>query len=137
MRISDWSSDVCSSDLGAPDRIGTLPVGFQQLRTHQSARAAPRSVRARRQPDPFARKKQIAIDVDDARGGTVYQPHHLIVHSEPRARAGATVAAARVGDQRQAFAFAPDYSAHHAASGVDPNLRSEEHTSELQSLMSM
>src|SRR3546814_7722242 len=47
---------------GAPDRIGTLPVGFQQLRTHQSARAAPRSVRARRQPDPFARKKQIATD---------------------------------------------------------------------------
>src|SRR3546814_14730837 len=62
------------------------------------------------------------MDVDDARGGTVYQPHHLIVHSEPRARAGASVAAARVGDQRQAFAFAPDYSSYHAAPGLDPNL---------------
>src|SRR3546814_3144421 len=26
MRISDWSSDVCSSDLGAPRRIGASPA---------------------------------------------------------------------------------------------------------------
>src|SRR3546814_21191376 len=26
MRISDWSSDVCSSDLGVPDRLGTARV---------------------------------------------------------------------------------------------------------------
>src|SRR3546814_12495199 len=73
---------------GAPDRIGTLPVGFQQLRTHKSARAAPRSVRARRKTDPFARKKQLAIDVDDARGGTVYQTRHLNVPSEERPPSG-------------------------------------------------
>src|SRR3546814_6030987 len=29
MRISDWSSDVCSSDLFAEDRIGTLMPGMR------------------------------------------------------------------------------------------------------------
>src|SRR3546814_5750328 len=28
MRISDWSSDVCSSDLGEPAEIGVRPVAF-------------------------------------------------------------------------------------------------------------
>src|SRR3546814_6723554 len=31
MRISDWSSDVCSSDLGDPGRVSDHPLAFAPL----------------------------------------------------------------------------------------------------------
>src|SRR3546814_19651150 len=31
MRISDWSSDVCSSDLGVPDELRRFGVGISEL----------------------------------------------------------------------------------------------------------
>src|SRR3546814_20333367 len=31
MRISDWSSDVCSSDLSAPENSSEIPMQFSQL----------------------------------------------------------------------------------------------------------
>src|SRR3546814_3772531 len=91
MRISDWSSDVCSSDLGeqprrkrAQPRIGQ---GIGRLRLEQR-RAARRHQREREQQ---------------------------------RSRLG--------GKHR------PDQRARHRAQAVDDDDRSEEHTSELQSLM--
>src|SRR3546814_17397716 len=35
MRISDWSSDVCSSDLQAERNTGTVMPGFTHLQTAQ------------------------------------------------------------------------------------------------------
>src|SRR3546814_4844301 len=40
MRISDWSSDVCSSDLTAPSRPSSLPVIIASVYRSKSDRAA-------------------------------------------------------------------------------------------------
>src|SRR3546814_5538084 len=41
LRISDWSSDVCSSDLGPPVAVGLLtPDQAAAFRTHADARRA-------------------------------------------------------------------------------------------------
>src|SRR3546814_14070044 len=59
MRISDWSSDVCSSDLRLPDALGKAFI-IRRL-----------------QPD-IAEAKRINIFADGIEtGGT--QPHHLFV----------------------------------------------------------
>src|SRR3546814_10305163 len=61
MRISDWSSDVCSSDLGLLSRVGKLRVGHrrgrqrrvgdrgrrdQQRKGHEPLHRAPRTAAA-------------------------------------------------------------------------------------------
>src|SRR3546814_2957161 len=100
MRISDWSSDVCSSDLPVrqPEHGRCLLRGAQGTRP-ASAADPPREVRF--------------VQVVTARAGI----------------------AALVGDAR-----APPNSCHirHGAASCHPEpsaVRSEEHTSELQSLM--
>src|SRR3546814_3439190 len=95
MRISDWSSDVCSSDLG-----------------HQVHHAVVLDLRAplqlaRRLAEVLARRVVVAV------------------HAVASVRVGA--AARRVAGRVQA----EDLGAH----GVGDVHRSEEHTSELQSLM--
>src|SRR3546814_2742554 len=40
MRISDWSSDVCSSDLGAAERQGSLPPAFLLADARYHSRSA-------------------------------------------------------------------------------------------------
>src|SRR3546814_2001469 len=88
MRISDWSSDVCSSDLSIPARPSAVPRA--------------RAVAAARAPDrPRSPRAVPAI------GGVAHVPHAL------RDAQRATPSLVRVR--------------------VPP--RSEEHTSELQSLM--
>src|SRR3546814_5916448 len=100
MRISDWSSDVCSSDLGRQHRRGAagrpLPGRLPQTRRHDAPRARRR---AAWRPVPVR--------------------HHL-------RRAARNARAVRPG-------CAGGWSAGLVAV-VDP-VRSEEHTSELQSLM--
>src|SRR3546814_7798361 len=93
MRISDWSSDVCSSDLGdiAPDR---------------GPRAADRGARRYRPP----------LCEPQRRGGDRRPARHLCA-TRPARRDG-------VGAGRS------DWGA-----GGGPAGRSEEHTSEIQSLM--
>src|SRR3546814_4631415 len=41
MRISDWSSDVCSSDLGSAPAGGQLPFGLQRCPTEMTLASAP------------------------------------------------------------------------------------------------
>src|SRR3546814_10920324 len=109
MRISDWSSDVCSSDLdelragarrddsdgGAPDRVRAVRPALSVSRTGRAFRRAPRGFRAR---SPYPRRL-----------------------SDRRHPARVSSAAACPG----AFGHRPG----------DAATRSEEHTSEVQSLM--
>src|SRR3546814_9382477 len=102
MRISDWSSDVCSSDLleqtNDTAAIFSLSIPIPMF---NNGRAALSQATAERQ-SADARRRLTALDVDQA-----------IARAQADAANAATNAA--------------------AASG--PALRSEEHTSELQSLM--
>src|SRR3546814_8407789 len=113
MRISDWSSDVCSSDLpraiAAPTAVGVRhdgrfrsSQGFLQLPAPQHACSATRLFR------------------------NTQGKHHVRIRVQaalPRHRAGAGRRAAGVAASRA------------AGRCVHTRLRSEEHTSELQSLM--
>src|SRR3546814_5707238 len=95
MRISDWSSDVCSSDLAGADDLD-LPAG--QARAGDRAAGDGDGGRADRRPDPRRldhRELQLGMDLLHQRAD-----RHL----------------------RQ-------------LRGRPPAARSEEHTSELQSLM--
>src|SRR3546814_2378402 len=94
MRISDWSSDVCSSDL----------VGSVQ--------------------DAGAFDLAVAAGLDHAGGGLV-DGRIGVDHLGGRAR--------RVGDHERLGALAAGAAGERPVVGVLP--RSEEHTSELQSLM--
>src|SRR3546814_6832061 len=114
MRISDWSSDVCSSDLVEPATGGNLS---RRRRGHAVAQIV-------RGFEIAARRRIKLGDVGRALG------------------AGELRAKADVGDRRILDAAAP---AEHGADPVDIIIgdarrridaeRSEEHTSELQSLM--
>src|SRR3546814_6557216 len=115
MRISDWSSDVCSSDLPGghkgESRDGEAATGFRRPVEHQ--------LRLLRPPDRLrAPERQ-------------YEPHLPVARRGYRATAGpvgrgAADRAARPADHRP-------YERPHLARSPRP--RSEEHTSELQSLM--
>src|SRR3546814_7966779 len=94
MRISDWSSDVCSSDLRRPGGGGEGAVPGRGRRDQVRPRQRRPAVRRHR-------------------------------HAVPRPRAGA----ARRGAAHQAGRGARLHD------GGRPPARSEEHTSELQSLM--
>src|SRR3546814_10003253 len=87
MRISDWSSDVCSSDLG-----DILQVDAAEARLEQFDRV-----------DEGLRVLGLDLEVDRVDVGEALEQHRL--------------------------AF------HHRLGGERPQIRSEEHTSELQSLM--
>src|SRR3546814_2516463 len=118
MRISDWSSDVCSSDLlfGGRDHIerdaGLAPHPPDQLVAIDGAAARLGRDRAR-QGDVAANQ---LVGANRERGdGAVYR---------------------RVADP--AAAVQPFAQANDAGKGVDDDkftIRSEEHTSEIQSLM--
>src|SRR3546814_7998710 len=106
MRISDWSSDVCSSDLAeleaAEARLGALEgSGIEQAR--EGVRLAELSYRA---------GKSSLVEYIDAQQAYAATQAELIAAQQARAEARAVLA-------RQA-----------AADG-----RSEEHTSEIKSLM--
>src|SRR3546814_2176262 len=108
MRISDWSSDVCSSDLGYLWR-----------------RPQPHTARYRR------RRRRLAAD-DQGRGGRAALPADRRHPRTPIRPTGTgnpkpLMTALSVAIKRL------DHAAHLAL----PAYRSEEHTSELQSLMSI
>src|SRR3546814_5928497 len=126
MRISDWSSDVCSSDLPAH-----RPVGVGQQRGDAARRARSQAELAQRQVADVLRVEAVdilarvdAVDqagcVGDARQ---WQLHEDAVHG-------------RVGvqaiDQGQQLGLA---GAVGEVMVESMDTRSEEHTSELQSLM--
>src|SRR3546814_10631623 len=118
MRISDWSSDVCSSDL--KPLLVLVGMGLRQQREHRRGRARHPHV-AMHQQVAFravgARRLQVGAEAEDRR--------HVV-------RRGRDAAGRRLDDvvemQRGAVMAAVTLE------GIDLR-RSEEHTSELQSLM--
>src|SRR3546814_3616036 len=126
MRISDWSSDVCSSDLFAalavelsdpqpseadPDRrAGRGDRRLQHLRP-VSERAAPRLL-VRPRPDRRGGERRA--------GGAMVRPHPRLYRASRRQAADAAPPDPRMAGRERAGGVAG---------------RSEEHTSELQSLM--
>src|SRR3546814_10595101 len=130
MRISDWSSDVCSSDLDRPrlfcadrrTRTLALPPGAQ----------AWRSTVGRLELRPHAPPPQIGrivaappLRVRAARDRAASAPSRL----QPFPRKGVRPRAARL----RAASRRSDRRRH--APRASQGLRSEEHTSELQSLI--
>src|SRR3546814_3755943 len=112
MRISDWSSDVCSSDLvgGEGDRLGVeITAGERLIGLREDQRIVGHAVRLDRQ-----RRRGLAQQVE--RGA-----HDLRLAAQAIGVLHARVAVAVTGADRR--------SRHQRAQ------RSEEHTSELQSLM--
>src|SRR3546814_3115772 len=102
MRISDWSSDVCSSDLTAR---------FERVYSRDGARAA---------LDDFALPVVIKADgLAAGKGVTIAE-----TREEDEAAIDALIAAGRAGGEAVIEEFIDGEEA-----------RSEEHTSELQSLM--
>src|SRR3546814_5457083 len=112
MRISDWSSDVCSSDLGGPNwrvPVPYLPTGG--LRRFRKGKAA----------DIKGQRPAIAV-------GKVFETRHRRALKALRnhliEREQATLARARRVRESNRWRIEPRGAR-----------RSEEHTSELQSLM--
>src|SRR3546814_1297002 len=112
MRISDWSSDVCSSDL-ISDRAAQRPaiaVGDRYLRARFGQRLG------RRQPDPLRAARD--------KGGASIEAQHFQIHRPIPVRRRRRASPVR-GPPHPASSDTP----------FDHLRRSEEHTSALQSLM--
>src|SRR3546814_3476572 len=119
MRISDWSSDVCSSDLRGPAPLRRVAVGVR-------AAIPERDGEARRRPH----RRPVAGDLDrtevDLAQPALDRRHH---HRDLRLPAPA------LRTRGPAALPGPRLSAGGADRQPDGRPRSEEHTSELQSLM--
>src|SRR3546814_7579455 len=128
MRISDWSSDVCSSDLGK----GVEEAGANGLKVECDAIRYPqRGLNLHR-----ARRESVI-----GRRGRQYDQSHAV---GGLARIGQCLPRGFDGEAYRCLSFRRDMAEADAASlhnplvcRVDASLdqRSEEHTSELQSLM--
>src|SRR3546814_3014824 len=114
MRISDWSSDVCSSDLIANDKIYQMGALDEQMRLYFGGEAN-RSMHLDSGRAIFERR----IDGDDARSERM------------KAR---FVAVLRQDDRSKGYLAGRDFGGNRHVGAL--MLRSEEHTSELQSTMS-
>src|SRR3546814_4492939 len=141
MRISDWSSDVCSSDLGKPRH--RIVHGKIVKAVEAGADAAEQPVQ---RIDKLGKLLALALvegDVHFAFGGRA-DPHDQPVYCpgglrhDPHGGAPAGDAADDAQDQRIAKlsrAAAMGCRRAHQHSEDEDDARSEEHTSELQSLM--
>src|SRR3546814_6728862 len=122
MRISDWSSDVCSSDLAEHHALGA--AGVEQVL--QGARVG----------DPGVEKEAFEVLARVARvvGGDQVRAH---VEAVLDAADGVGEAAAAVGEADLELRQPLQHAAEHQAAGGARlfGRRSEAHTSELQSLM--
>src|SRR3546814_6015070 len=118
MRISDWSSDVCSSDLNSPDGPNLLfRVPGGPWRRRLTVKLGRFAVDSRTRPGPARGPIRAATAVPSGAGS-------LLGHRIPRKRA--LPRGPYLTHERQA-----PYR-HHL---LLVRARSEEHTSELQSLM--
>src|SRR3546814_7488025 len=128
MRISDWSSDVCSSDLRAHYPWASRAAG--SLRPGQCTRAALTHDQPREQSDrPGEQRQDEQGELDDAAEtlliGVARDPH-----------SGEQVEGEIVNPANQHAALGREQRHHPGEAGeIHRRLRSEEHTSELQSLM--
>src|SRR3546814_3207651 len=140
MRISDWSSDVCSSDLGQN--------GVVNLREHRLADGRGVHGRAPAGPEKGAHRR-MALELSDVDQlvlvlhGEVHRLSDILhqpAHDRPSEGDDAAVAQEGVADIERADADHPDAvllieGGEAALLQGGQQARSEEHTSELQSLM--
>src|SRR3546814_2352710 len=114
MRISDWSSDVCSSDLTCHEGVG------EAVETVAAQPLAPRTWQRQHLLDPGHGVMECGVEAGDLRQLRVQRQQRLDrLQCERLVQRRQRDVAAQVGEHR----------------GIDANRRSEEHTSELQSLM--
>src|SRR3546814_5960887 len=113
MRISDWSSDVCSSDLRETDAIVNVVRCFED----------PNVIHVSGKVDPIADIEVIETELALADLQTAEKALHR--HSKT----------ARSGDKEAQRLVAALEKCIAALNQAKPVRRSEEHTSELQSLM--
>src|SRR3546814_7033331 len=113
MRISDWSSDVCSSDLVPPSAASGRPAAIDH---HRLAGHERRVVRG---------------EIERQRGDLLRlpQPPHRLARAKRRQRA------VEIAGRTQAIVERRGFDRAGADRVAADALRSEEHTSELQSLM--
>src|SRR3546814_7812304 len=131
MRISDWSSDVCSSDLQIAF-IASRQAVSPRAEDHEGRRPRPR-LRDIAQLDALAPRRRRRIILDRAfepavepRGRHAVRPDFALLERGAHQRIDALARRARNGEHGHALDLAEP---------VVERVRSEEHTSELQSLM--
>src|SRR3546814_9525346 len=125
MRIGDWSSDVCSSDLPVQDRVQELQVVGAGAERGQAGRAALEDLA---QVVEFLDRVQ--RELDNARAVARVEPYQAVARQALQGLADRRAADAEL---RRQGGF-PHPIARPQATLADRR-RSEEHTSELQSLM--
>src|SRR3546814_6522708 len=141
MRISDWSSDVCSADLEQADRHSTLHARAAQDRRCRQSEEEVGHVENRWNQEPLdIAQRESELDEGDQRS---VEPCHKPEHEEHEgkkhdrhSRRGSVSCSGGRGDGGctvdhigySLFAAAPTRKAPQA-------IRTEEHTSEIQSLM--
>src|SRR3546814_9134282 len=131
MRISDWSSDVCSSDLLGPRFSGETPVVQAFLCLSEAPGKPERRVRVPLGAKSRRRRRPRA----DAGGHS--HPRALVPAAPPLADARLQPgnSSRRISAGRKKSYFCKDGFAACAAMNSRTCGRSEEHTSELQSLI--
>src|SRR3546814_9765441 len=129
MRISDWSSDVCSSDLvrakskSEIDQLADFTVDWEEVRGAGRGRPVI-AVKLSFNPKDMVDQEMTAQELDRPKVGR-------------RARREGTVDAivGALPPSLQGRGPFPEGSLHYGADPRITSIRSEEHTSELQSLM--
>src|SRR3546814_6549228 len=128
MRISDWSSDVCSSDLPGLRGLGRGAAGVRTDREQLADRACGRGAAVRHAAGrALAGGRRAPWRRYDA-GGRLQRPRMNTAQIKP----DGTVLGFDVGARRIGVAVGSAFGHGARALAV---LRSDEHTSELQSLM--
>src|SRR3546814_996878 len=136
MRISDWSSDVCSSDLNFIGRILTGRVQSGTVRVNQPIHAIDMNgkvIETGRASKLLAFRGLDRVPVEEARAGDI-----VAIAGLAHATVANTVADPTVSDPIPAQPIDPPTLSMRFAVNDSPMAgreRSEEHTSELQSLM--
>src|SRR3546814_9696242 len=118
MRISDWSSDVCSSDLRVHDGDAVEPVAVCQHRNHVDTATPTEEVVGGGEPEAVALHDLGIVNGDGQLALRVRDGARAVLAAE------AALTGTHLGFRRRSRALV----AHRDG-------RSEEHTSELQSLM--
>src|SRR3546814_6228875 len=124
MRISDWSSDVCSSDLAAPVAVGHVTAGaVDQAPAHQDVKVETKQERQHKTVDHAVKPGESLWSIAEDHFGDGARYKELVELNRDL-----------LGEQ-PSFLEPGWVLKLPAPQAKDAPARSEEHTSELQSLM--